>query len=307
MSAAPRRAARSLRCCAPGKLNLGLRVVGRRHDGYHELESLFVPLDLGDEVEVAVSDAESLSVELALEGMSDAIPAGTANLGHRAALAFAQAAGLRCRVAVRIDKRLPAGAGLGGGSSDAGAVLRALRDLFPDALDAARLAALALELGADVPFFLDPRPAMVRGIGEQIEPLDGLPSLPVLLANPGIALATADVFRAFAAIQPALTNAAPDRSIQPPSGAGAPGRAFAGAAGLRLDNDLEPIAIRLCPPIARLQRRIRAAGARAVGMSGSGATVFGVFESAKAAQRALETAGFEAPVWARVAATRESR
>ena len=307
MSTRPGPASRSLRCHAPGKINLGLRVVGRRADGYHELVSLFAPLDLGDEVEVAVSESTALEVEIKLEGVSEAIPADATNLGYRAAKAFAEDAGLNCRIELRIEKRLPAGAGLGGGSSDAGAVLRALCDLFPDALDGSRLAELALELGADVPFFLDPRPAMVSGIGERIEALDGLPSLPVLLANPGVALATADVFRAFAAIQPALTKSAPDRRILPLPGAAGPGWTFTGAAGLSLENDLEPIAVRLCPPIARLQRQIRAAGAQAVGMSGSGATVFGLFESAEAAEHALEETAFEAPIWARVAATQESR
>jgi 4-diphosphocytidyl-2-C-methyl-D-erythritol kinase len=246
-------------------------------------------------------------VEIELEGASEAIPADATNLAYRAAEAFAEDAGLNCRIGLRIEKRLPAGAGLGGGSSDAGAVLRTLCDLFPGALDESRLAELALELGADVPFFLDPRPAMVSGIGERLEALDGLPSLPVLLANPGVALATADVFRTFAAIQPALTKSAPNRRIPPLSGAKGSGWTFAGAAGLSLENDLEPIAVRLCPPIARLQRQIRAAGAQAVGMSGSGATVFGLFESAKAAKRALDETAFEAPVWARVAATQESR
>jgi len=303
----PGSAKRSLRCHAPGKLNLGLRVVGKRADGYHELVSLFVPLDFGDDVEIAISESTTLAVEIELEGASEAIPADATNLAYRAAKAFAEAAGLNCRIELRIDKRLPAGAGLGGGSSDAGAVLRALCDLFPNALDPSRLAALALVLGADVPFFLDPRPAMVTGIGERLEAVDGLPSLPVLLANPGIALATADVFRTFAAIQPSLTKSAPDRRIPPLSGAASPGWRFAGVAGLCLENDLEPIAIRLCPPIARLQRQIRATGAQAVGMSGSGATVFGLFESMEAAERALEKAAFAAPVWARVAATQESR
>jgi len=307
VSAQPRPASRSLRCHAPGKINLGLRIVGRRADGYHELESLFAPLDLGDDVEVAVSESTAFEVKLELEGAGEAIPADETNLACRAAKAFAEAAGLSCRVELQIEKRLPAGAGLGGGSSDAGAVLRALRDLFPGAVDGSRLAELALELGADVPFFLDPRPARVSGIGERLEALDGLPSLPVLLANPGVALATADVFRTFAAIQPALTKSAHDRRIPPLSGATGPGWAFTGATGLSLENDLEPIAVRLCPPIARLQRQIRAAGAQAVGMSGSGATVFGLFESAEAAKRALEEAAFEAPVWARVAATQESR
>jgi len=117
----------------------------------------------------------------------------------------------------------------------------------------------------------------------------------------------AEVFRAYAAIQPALTKSAPDRTIPPLSGATGPGWTFTGAAGLSLENDLEPIAVRLCPPIARLQRQIRAAGAQAVGMSGSGATVFGLFESAEAAKRAFEETAFEAPTWARVAATQESR
>jgi 4-diphosphocytidyl-2-C-methyl-D-erythritol kinase len=303
----PASASRSLRGHAPGKINLGLRVVGRRADGYHELTSLFAPLDLADDVEVAVSESASLEVEIKLEGASAAVPGDASNSACRAARAFAEAAGLACRIELRIDKRLPVGAGLGGGSSDAGAVLRALCDLFPGALDGSRLAELALALGADVPFFLDPRPALVTGIGERVEPVDGLPSLPVLLANPGVALATADVFRTFAAVEPALTKPAPDRTIRPPSAAASPGWRFAGVAALNLENDLEPIAVRLCPPIARLTRQIRAAGAQAVGMSGSGATVFGLFESADAAQRALEKTAFEAPVWARVAATQKSR
>jgi len=307
VSTRPGSASRSLRCHAPGKINLGLRIVGRRADGYHELESLFAPLDLGDEVEVSISASTALDVEIKLEGASEGIPADATNLAYRAAKVFAQAADLNCRIALRIAKCLPAGAGLGGGSSDAGAVLRALCDLFPGALQGTRLAELALGLGADVPFFLDPRPARVSGVGERIEAVDGLPSLPVLLANPGIALATAEVFRAFAAIQPALTKSASDRRIPPFSGATQPGWTLAGVAGLDLENDLEPIAVRLCPPIARLQRQIRATGAQAVGMSGSGATVFGLFGSAEAAERALDKAAFEAPVWARVAATQESR
>jgi len=307
VSPRPGPASRSLCCHAPGKINLGLRVVGRREDGYHELVSLFAPLDLGDEVEVVVTESATLEVEIKLEGASESIPADATNLAYRAAKDFAQAAGLSCRIGLRIEKRLPAGAGLGGGSSDAGAVLRTLCDFFPGALDGPRLAELALALGADVPFFLDPRPTMVSGIGERLEALDGLPSLPVLLANPGVALATADVFRTFAAIQPALTKPAPDRRIPPLSGATGPGWKFTGAAEPSLENDLEPIAIRLCPPIARLQRQIRAAGALAVGLSGSGATVFGLSEAAEAAARALEKTAFEAPVWARVAATQESR
>ena len=158
MSTRPGPAGRILHGHAPGKINLGLRVVGRRADGYHELVSLFAPLDLGDEVEVAVSESTALEVEIKLEGVSEAIPADATNLGYRAAKAFAEDAGLNCRIELRIEKRLPAGAGLGGGSSDAGAVLRALCDLLPDALGGSPLAARAPELGSDLPFLLTPRP-----------------------------------------------------------------------------------------------------------------------------------------------------
>ncbi len=113
MSTQPGPAGRSQRCHAPGKINLGLRVVGRRADGYHELESLFAPLDLGDEVEVAVSESTALEVKIELEGASKEIPADATNLAYRAAEAFAKDAGLNCRIELRIEKHLPAGAGLG--------------------------------------------------------------------------------------------------------------------------------------------------------------------------------------------------
>jgi 4-diphosphocytidyl-2-C-methyl-D-erythritol kinase len=298
---------RRLLCLAPAKINLGLRILERRSDGYHELESLFAPLDLGDEVEVAVEEAADLDVTIEIDGASEGVPADSTNLASRAASRFAETAGLRCRIRLRVVKRIPTGAGLGGGSSDAGTVLRALHELFPGSLDRSVLSEIALDLGADVPFFLDPRPAIVRGIGERIEPVKGAPALAVLLANPGIPLATADVYAAFDAIQPALTERAPERTIPPLSGAIGSGWGFVGAAGLNLENDLEPIAVRLCPPVARLRERVRALGARAAGMSGSGPTVFGLFDSTDAAVGALAEAGFKAPSWARVATTLDSR
>jgi 4-diphosphocytidyl-2-C-methyl-D-erythritol kinase len=208
---------------------------------------------------------------------------------------------------LRVIKHIPPGAGLGGGSSDAGAVLRALDELFPGALDRIGLSKIALALGADVPFFLDPRPAIVRGIGERIEPIHGVPAVAVLLANPGVPLATADVYAAYDAIGSALTEPHSERTIPSLSGAMGPGWNFAGDTGLDLGNDLESIAVRLCPPVARLRERIRASGARAVGMSGSGPTVFGLFDSTSAAEFAFAKAGFEEPIWARVATTLESR
>jgi len=286
---------------APAKINLGLRVLGRRADGYHELESLFLPLDLADEIRLGVEPAPRSSVQLRLAPTPFCVPDGGDNLAARAALAFLEAAGLTCRVDVELAKHTPVAAGLGGGSSDAGAVLRGLAARFPEALGPAALATLALELGADVPFFLDPRPAWVRGVGEQVEPVDGVPSLALLLANPGVGLATADVYRAFDALYPDWKpRAAPGPARGPLAG---------GAEQLArwVENDLEAAALRLCPAIGRLEQRLRELGALAVGMSGSGATLFGVFEDAPAARTALAEAAFAAPQWGRVATTRESR
>jgi 4-diphosphocytidyl-2-C-methyl-D-erythritol kinase len=302
---------------APAKLNLGLRITGRRTDGTHELESLFVPLDLADRVAVEVSGAGVPSVSFVLDreaqGAVGEVPADRSNLAARAAERFLDAAGLVCAVKIRLTKCIPVAAGLGGGSSDAGAVLRALADLFPGALEPAALARLARGLGADVPFFLDPRPALVRGIGERIEPLSGLPALSLLLANPGIPLPTAEVYRAFDALGACSSAGAGGEAaarLRPLLGGGpeaAPDPAFFRALDRLMENDLEPAALRLCPPVARLRERLRAAGAAAIGMSGSGPTVFGAFEDPSSARAALERAAFEPPIWARVAAVLESR
>ena len=299
---------------APAKVNLGLRVQGRRADGYHLLESVFVPLDLQDELSVAIEPAASASVSLAVEIAADApaglaaeVPTGATNLAYRAAEAFLEAAGLTARVAIELVKRTPAGGGLGGGSSDAGAVLRALSELAPGALAGQMLFDLALGLGADVPFFLDPRPALVGGIGDLIEPLERLPPLCLVLANPGTALSTAEVFAASDALGAALTPSPPGSTLRALSAlvASDPAdvAARAAALGALLENDLEAAAARLCPPVRRLQEQLRQAGAMATGMSGSGATVFGVFADSQSAAACLETAAPGVRGWWRPART----
>jgi 4-diphosphocytidyl-2-C-methyl-D-erythritol kinase len=283
---------------APAKVNLGLRVLGRRPDGYHWIESLFVPLvDLADEVDVESGPGSGVDLELA--GDLAGVPAGPENLAARAGLAFLREARLGAALRIRVEKRIPAAAGLGGGSSDAGAVLRGLAACFPGRLDPERLRALALDLGADVPFFLDPRPARVRGIGERIEPVRGLPALPLVLANPGIPLSTAEVYRAFDAAPGGWTGTRPDATLAAPSGLlGEDGRLQSGGLASFLEtvlqNDLEPAAVRLCPSILELREQMQAAGALGVGLSGSGPTVFGVFPDARASRRALERC-FPAP------------
>ncbi len=290
----------TVRLDAPAKVNLGLRIVGRRDDGYHELESLFVPLDLADAIALRVESATAVSVSLSLGGDAEGAPPGDDNLAVRAARAFLARGRIAAHVAIDLTKRTPVAAGLGGGSSDAAAVLRGLVRAFPAALPPAALEEVALSLGADVPYFLDPRPAWVTGIGERREPVRHLPSLALLLANPGEALAREEVYRAFDALSgPRAPRPSPpshlDRQL-----------ADNGALAALLHNDLEEPAVRLCPPIARLRQQLRSSGARAVGMSGSGATLYGVFADRATALLAAGQLALPERAWTRVAATLES-
>ena len=291
---------------AQAKLNLGLRIVGRRADGYHLLESLFVPLDLADDVALRVEAAPQARIRFQLHGGPPSLEADERNLAARAARAFLAEAKLAADIGIELTKRIPVGAGMGGGSSDAGAVLRGLALGHPGAVSPDRLAELAVSLGADVPYFLEPRPAWVRGIGEVIEPIAGFPALPVIVATPWPPLDTADVFRAWdrrhrdsdAAESTALTPEESGRSMPSPA---APGNesdvlesdareSDAREAGIwwrrLLANDLEAVAAALHSGVARLRTEIERSGARAVGMSGSGPTVFGVFGDAKEARAA---------------------
>ena len=280
---------------APAKINLGLRLLDVRDDGYHELESVFAPIEIWDDLELEISPGD-LRIDLEVEaGSREELPAALAdvtagpdNLVVRAAAAFCKETGLEAQIRLRLRKRIPAGAGLGGGSSDAAAVLRGLASVFDRELTDETLHGLALSLGADVPFFLNPAPAFVSGIGEKIERLAGLQPLDLVVVNPGISLATAEVYRAADALRSALTESEPGSTMRAISRLCGETGDLTHALGDLLINDLEPAARRLCPPVARLLGRLREAGAIGVSMSGSGATVFGVFESGGRASRAAE-------------------
>jgi len=293
------------RLWAPAKVNFGLRVCGLRSDGYHELESLFLPLDHGDVLELGfdetAADEGVAPIDFALEAGGEGVPAGEENLAVRAARAFMARAEIAVGLQLRLRKQLPVGGGLGGGSSDAAAVLLGLAKRFPDALSAEELGDLALGLGADVPFFLDPRPAWVSGIGERITPLEAIPSFALLLVNPGSSLSTPRVFQRFDERGSALT----------PWESGSTMRAIfefrRRPRGERLQkllhNDLEAAARELCAAIGDLSAQLRSLGATAVAMSGSGATVFGVFDTLELAERAREDAALPPGAWARAAQT----
>lgn len=282
---------------APAKVNLGLRVVGRRADGYHLLESTFAPLDLADRLRIAITPAPAPDVRVVVTGHAAGVPVGPDNLVVRAAHAYLKCAGVPACVEIELEKDVPVGAGLGGGSSDAATVLRALSEHFANAIAGPDLAALALSLGADVPFFLDPCPAWVTGVGERIEPFEiPLPPLDLVLATPSPGLATAEVFRAWDA---ALTP--PGASRRMPPLRGSPGRNLIAALedegpllAELLTNDLEPVATQLRPAIHRIRGELERLGARAVAMSGSGPTVFGLFRTSEQARAAASMGRFDA-------------
>jgi 4-diphosphocytidyl-2-C-methyl-D-erythritol kinase len=276
---------------APAKVNLTLRVLGRRADGYHELESLVAFATVGDSL--AFTPGKDLA--LTVRGPTAAAAGDlTDNLVLKAARALAQRiAGLRLgRFA--LSKRLPVAAGLGGGSSDAAATLRLLARHNRIALDDARLLAAARETGADVPVCLDPQPRMMRGIGELLSPPLRLPPLPALLINPRVSVATKDVFTALRA-PPVARDESPAWADAEWSEADRQSLIDFVA---RHGNDLEPPAISLHPAIAQALSALRAlAGCRLARMSGSGASCFALFDSGRAAAAAARALRAAQPQW----------
>jgi 4-diphosphocytidyl-2-C-methyl-D-erythritol kinase len=270
---------------APAKINLDLHVTGRRPDGYHELDSLTAFAAFGDRLVLRDHDRLELAVAGPFAGPLAAEPE---NLVLRAARRLAALAGREPAVRIMLDKRIPVAAGLGGGSADAAAMLRGLNRLWRLGMTAADLAALAAGLGADVPVCLASRPARMRGIGEQIEPWDDLPALPVLLVNPSLPLATATVFGGLATIGASV------RRDWPP-----PREPDAFLAWLAVgQNDLEAPARRILPQICAIHAALMAQKGCAVArMSGSGATCFGVFCDTAARDAAAAAIAREQPAW----------
>ncbi len=269
---------------AAAKINLDLLVLGRRPDGYHELDSTVVFADGGDRLTFAPAER----FELVASGPFAAqLPAADDNLIARATRRLAELAGRPAAVRITLDKQLPIAAGIGGGSADAAACLRGLARLWRLGCAPGDLAGLAQELGADVPACLAGRPVRMRGIGEQLVPLPLPGSLPLLLVNPGAPVATAQVFAALRA-EPAPAT--------PPPAAAYDGDLAAWLAAR--PNHLEPAAIRLLPAIGAVLAALRALpGCRLARMSGSGATCFGWFDAPAAAAAAAAELGAARPDW----------
>ena len=250
---------------ANAKLNLGLRITGRRDDGYHLLHTLFQEISFGDAL--TLSGGSSGSVTLRVSGPAAAgVPTGETNLCVRAGRLFQARMQTRQGVHIMLDKRVPAGSGLGGGSSDAAAVLRGLNRTWQAGLPPAELEALALELGADVPFFIRGGLQLGEGIGDNLTPLSQQLAYAVVLVVPPLTIDTAWAYRQLA-----------NQDTFPP----APGfdQLLSGQPPPwdRFVNDFEPVVFHHHRRLGEIKRELLEAGAVYAGLSGSGSALFGLF------------------------------
>jgi 4-diphosphocytidyl-2-C-methyl-D-erythritol kinase len=257
----------------PAKVNLRLKVTGVRPDGYHELVSLMVPVDLFDFLDIRLN--KTLKYTLDCTGYQ--VPADGTNLVLRAAESLEREAGLRTGGHIRLHKNIPVSAGLGGGSSDAAAVLLSMNSMLGSPLTAQGLHDLAARLGADVPFFLDRRPAIARGIGDVLEPLERWQQHWYVIVAPPLHVSTAWVYRNYR-----LNELTRDEYHYIKNQLGNESLAFAHI----LENDLETVTSANFPTIETLKRHLKEAGAGGVLMSGSGPSVFGVFDGEQSARTA---------------------
>ena len=271
---------------APAKLNVGLHVLRRRPDGFHDLETVFLPIGWGDRLEAAPAE------DLSLSTTDPALPADGRNLVVQAAEALRGWAGRALGARLHLDKRVPSGAGLGGGSSDAAAALRLLADLWGLRVPEPALHALALGLGSDVPFFLLGAPARATGRGEALTPLVRPSGEPyrcpfwLVVAVPPVHVGTAEAY--------GLVT--PDDRDRPDLAAAVLSDDL-GRWRSEVVNDFQAPVERAHPAVAEVRQRLVDAGAGYAGLSGSGSAVFGAFSAERRARAAARALGAAARVW----------
>ncbi len=257
---------KELTMLARAKINLYLDVVGRREDGYHNIESIMQMVDFGDDITVSVTDAPEIAVTTNIPGL----PVDEGNIAYRAAKLMQECCNLSCGFNIHLSKRIPVAAGLAGGSTNAAAVMHLINELCDLKLSFEELAELGVTLGADVPFCLYGKPALCEGIGEKLTPVTGLSDCYIVLVNPGVGVSTAMIYKAL------------DRE-NPPKGGDVQklikdiAEQNINAAFGNMINVMEPVAMTHCPAIGDLLKKLKEAGADHVMMSGSGATCFGIF------------------------------
>lgn len=265
---------RPITLTSPAKVNLSLRVLRRRGDGYHDISSLMQPISLCDDITLQMEDGSGVSVECD----NPNVPVDGSNLAARAAEQLLRAAGVVKKVGITIRKKIPVGAGLGGGSSNAATVMSGLNAMLGDVVERERLMHLGAEIGSDVPFFFLEGPAIATGRGEELKAVD-LPGYGYVLVNPGFEVSTAWAYKNLD-----LTNRPQDYILT-----------YSREVFENLDllasymvNDLEAATMRRYPELGVIKAALLRSGARGALMSGSGPTVFGVYADMDGAVRAVD-------------------
>ena len=259
-----------------------MQVTGRRPDNYHELFTLMCPISLYDRVSLSIGVGRTV-----VKCSDPRVPQDETNLAYRAAALFLDTVNKTGGVRISIDKHIPVAAGLGGGSSNAAAVLIGVNRFLGSPLSRDQLMNLGLSIGADVPFFIFNRPAIATGIGEKLEPYNDLKPFRVLLIYPGYGVSTAEIFKN---LNLRLTNC---KKILNNS----PFNIGLFDAAHHVCNDLEPVTASRYPDIDSAKASLLSHGAIAAGMSGSGPTVFGLYSDSTEAQEAFRVIQEEHPVW----------
>ncbi|MFC1868420.1 4-(cytidine 5'-diphospho)-2-C-methyl-D-erythritol kinase [Thermodesulfobacteriota bacterium] len=265
----------SYRIKAPAKVNIRLKITGRRSDGYHELVSIMVPVNLYDMLELKALPFDG-HIKIACEGFE--VPTDEGNLIYRAAESFMSLTGIDDGVSVKLTKNIPVAAGLGGGSSDAAATLLALNKIYSGPLSGTGLHDLAVKLGADVPFFLHCTPSLATGIGEILEPIKNWPEFWYVIVTPPIRISTS---WAYENLKLELTTGEYDYIVN-----------FLKNDAINishiLENDLEKVTSASFPVINTIKKLLKDAGAEGAIMSGSGPSLFGLFSFADKARSAKD-------------------
>jgi len=256
---------------SPAKVNLFLKITGKRVDGYHDLVAVFVPVALYDKL---IIDQSEKGVEVYCNGRE--LPKGQNNLVNRAATSFFKKTGIKKGVKITLIKKIPISSGLGGGSSDAATTLKGLNQLWPNTLSKEDLEKLALSLGADVPFFLMQKPAIARGVGEILQPIKNFPSLWYVIISPNLMVSTA---WAYERTKLKLTNNENQNIINGFE------KGIFNIPDL-LFNDLERVTLVKYPFLCSIKDSLIKVGALGALMTGSGPSIFGIFDSAKKAREA---------------------
>jgi len=267
---------------APAKINLCLHVLGRRENGYHEVAMAMQRVDLCDDIHIQLGGAPGIRVVC----MGVELLPGEENITARAARLFLEKTTIDIGIDINIKKNIPVAAGLGGGSSDAATVLVGLNEMLGRKLDGEQLSVLGGDLGADVPFFIFQQPAWATGIGTMLESLPILPEVAYLLVNPGIAVSTAAVYRSLQLTKGGELANLPRFSV-----------VTRDDLCVALHNDLESVTLKQFPLIAEIKQKLLDQGALGALMSGSGATVFGVYTDFNTARRTAEMLTAETGWW----------